>query len=148
MACLKMILAHRGTTTQLVTLGKQCAAYGGYDLPLETSIGLKYKPFAQFVRREFGLSAKPVAILSVNEIVHELAHGNYVMASVSPMIRDPRSSPASKGGHLVLVVGYDRTKKELYLHNPSGGTAAEAYVPVSFRDFKRFFSGRGVVISP
>jgi len=33
---------------------------------------------------------------------------------------DPNWRPKIKGGHLVLMVGYDKTKQEFYLHNPSG----------------------------
>ncbi len=106
MACLKMILAHRyGKELPLVTLGKQCAAYGGYDMPLEESVGLKYKPFAQFVKIEFDIPTKPVVPLVRSRIIHELAQQKYVIASVSPMIRDVATRPTSKGGHLVLVVG-------------------------------------------
>lgn len=149
MACLKMILAHRNhMVVPLVTLGKKCAAYGGYDMPLETSIGLKYGPFVRFVQQEFGVPAKAVTALTQAQIVHETARGNYVMASVNGAIRDVMSSPKTRGGHLVLITGYDLAKQEFYIHNPSGGTpAVEIYAPVSFADFRKFFSGRGVVVS-
>ncbi len=149
MACFKMLLAHRnGAVVPLVDLGKKCTAYGGYDMPLETSIGLQYGPFVEFAQRAYDVPSKSVAVLTQAQIVHELALGNYVMASVNAMIRNPQSVPASKGGHLVLVVGYDLGEKEFYIHNPSGGSVgSEVYAPVSFRSFRRFFSNRGIVVS-
>lgn len=149
MACLKMILAHRNNEIiPIVTLGKQCSAYGGYDFPLETSVGLKYAPFVRFLKQAFGITAKVVPTLPATQIVHELAQGNYVMASVSPMIRDPSSQPKTRSGHLILVVGYDLHKREFYLHNSSGDSSdSQEFAQVSFDDFKRFFSGRGIVVA-
>lgn len=148
MACLKMILAHHNKVTiPLVTLGQTCAQYGGYDTPLEQSVGLKYAPFVTFVKAEFGLSAKAVPALPLMQIVSELARGNYVIASVSPAIRDVMSRPTTKGGHLVVILGYDLDKQEFYLHNPSGNSVeSQKYAKVSFKDFKKFFGMQGIVV--
>ena len=149
MACLKMILAHRNNSViPLVTLGKKSLAYGCYDKPLETSVGLKYTPFVDFLAQEFNIAAKAAPVLPCDQIVNELAHGNYVMASVNSLIRNPSSKPVGKGGHLVLVLGYNLDRREFYLHNPSGGIAAsESYAAVSFQDFTKFFSNKGIVVS-
>ncbi|HSX05926.1 MAG TPA: C39 family peptidase [Candidatus Saccharimonadales bacterium] len=148
MACLRMVLAHRGQIVPLVTLCKMAVRYGCYDMPLESSIGLNYAPFVPFVREEFGLMARAVPVLPPVQIVYELARGNYVIASVSPAIRDPESVPQAKGGHLVLVVGYDRGTAVFYMHNPSGGSVeSQAYAAVGGKDFARFYSGRGIVIA-
>lgn len=148
MACTKMLLAHKtGKTVPIVELGKKCAEYGGYNYPLGQSNGLIYAPYVQFMKAEFGIESKIVAPLLVIEIVAELAKGNYVIASVSPDIREPHKTPKSRGGHLVLMLGYDLQKKELYLHNPSGTSkSTQGYAAVSFADFKKFFSGRGIVV--
>ena len=149
MACLKMILAHRNNSViPLVTLGKKSLVYGCYDKPLETSVGLKYTPFVDFLAQEFNIAAKAAPVLPCDQIVNELAHGNYVMASVNSLIRNPSSKPVGKGGHLVLVLGYNLDRREFYLHNPSGGIAAsESYAAVSFQDFTKFFSNKGIVVS-
>lgn len=149
MACLKMILARRHEQIiPLVTLGKLSLAYDCYDLPLEASAGLKYAPFVRFLKQEFSIVTKVAPTLPSAQIVYELAHGNYVMASVSPMIRDPSSQPTTRGGHVVLIVGYDLGKRGFYLHNPSGDSpASQAFAYVSFDEFKKFFNGRGVVIA-
>lgn len=149
MACLKMILAcETGKTIPLVTLGKKCSEYGGYVMPLEKTNGLVYKPFAQFVEREFGLQTIVMPVMLCQDIIEALAHESYVIASVNAAIRDVNSKPKAKGGHLVLVVGYDRNKQIFYLHNPSGTSPkTQEYAEVSFRDFKKFFSGRGIIVN-
>lgn len=148
MACLKMVLAHKQhKTVPLVRLGKKCAKYGGYVMPLEESSGLLYAPFSNFVLQEFGLKAKVVAPMVRQEIINELTNGNYVIASVNSSIRHPASHPKTRGGHLVLVLGYDLNKKELYFHNPSGDThKTQEYAAIGFGDFKKFFGNRGIII--
>lgn len=148
MACTKMILAHcTGKVVSIVELGKKCAEYGGYTLPLEDSAGLYYKPYVAFVEKEFRWKAKTVQGMSFQELMHELGRGNYVIAGVSPHIRHPESRPKGKGGHLILMLGYDKTKREFYLHNPSGILKeTQEYAVVKFNDFRKFFSGRGIVI--
>ena len=148
MACTKMLLAaHLGQTVPLVTLGRKCSEYGGYPSMELGSAGLHYKPYVTFLKSEYGIAAKIVSPLLLTEITEAISGGNFVIVSVSPQIRDPSSTPTSKGGHLVLIVGYDLTKKVIYLHNPSGiDKKTQAYAEVSFDDFKKFFSGRGIVI--
>lgn len=148
MACTKMILAHRtGKVVPLVELGTRCATYGGYTMPLESSPGLYYKLYVTFVAKEFGWKARVVQGMTFQELMYELSQGNYVIAGVSPRIREPESKPRTKGGHLVLIVGYDKTRQEFYLHNPSGiSKETQEYAAVTFHDFKKFFSGRGIVI--
>lgn len=148
MACTKMILASRiGKVVPIVELGKKCAEYGGYTMPIEASVGLLYKPYVKFAAKEFGWKSKIVEGMSQQEIMYALSKGDFVIASVSPLIRDPKSDPKTRGGHLVLMTGYDASKQEFYLHNPSGiSKSTQKYAVVSFHDFKKFFSGRGIVI--
>lgn len=148
MACFKMILAHRNRViVPLVALGKRCASYGGYDMPLEQSDGLHYTPFVEFANNDFGITARAKAILPIAYIVSALARSHYVIASVHPSIRHVTSHPKTKGGHLVLVVGYDLDKRLLYLHNPSGDSrASQEYATISFKNFEKFFSHRGVIV--
>lgn len=149
MACTKMVLAHKtGKVIPLVELGKKCAEYGGYTLPLESSPGMYYKPYVDFMAGEFGIKTTIVSAMLPQEIMHQLSLGNYVIASVSPKIRDPRTSaPRVRGGHLVLIVGYDQDKREFYLSNPSGNSIeSQEYAAVSFTDFPKFFGNRGIVI--
>lgn len=148
MACTKMLLAHQfGTVIPLIELGKKCAEYGGYTLPVEKSQGLVHIPYTKFLSKEFGLEASTVFPLLPREIMHKLSKGSYVIASVSPDIRNVHSHPKHKGGHLILLLGYDLEKQEFYFHNPSGDSKdTQQYAAVSFSDFKKFFSGRGIVV--
>jgi len=85
--------------------------------------------------------------MSQKELMHELSQGNYVIAGASPEIRNPHSKPRVKGGHLVLMLGYDTSKREFYFHNPSGiSKETQEYAAISFEDFKKFFSERGIVV--
>jgi len=149
MACFKMILAHRSKiSVPLVALGKACCHYGGYDMPLERSQGLKYAPFVKFAKNDFGITASAKAALPIIQIASELSRTRYVIASVHPSIRDATSKPKTKGGHLILVLGYDLDRQLLYLHNPSGNSpTSQEYVAISFKNFEKFFSYRGIIIS-
>lgn len=148
MACTKMILAHRtGKILPTATLGMTCASYGGYEFPLEDNVGLIYTPYVTFLKKEFGLSSKIVSPLLPREIMHELSEGHYVIASVGPNIRNLKSWPKQKGGHLILMLGYDLDKQEFYFHNPSGDSVeTQECAAVSFADFAEYFGGRGIVI--
>ena len=149
MACLKMTLAYLGKgTIPLVTLGKRCAKRGGYTYPLESSSGLLYKPFVKFVKKEFGLDAKVINPMLLEDIIILLGSGGFVIASVTPEIRQPNIKPKLKGGHLVLMLGYDLDKAELYFHNPSGiSKSTRDYASISLDNFKNFFNNRGIVIN-
>lgn len=148
MACLKMILADlTGKTIPLVTLGKQCAVYGGYRLPLDQHPGLYYRPFVQFVRKEYGLSATAESALSLPEILSALSDNKYVIASVSPSIRYLNQPPPRKGGHLILLLGYDLGERLLWFHNPSGTKPeTQEYAQVTFTQFNQFFDHKGILI--
>jgi len=147
MACLRMIV---GTTNHKilpqVKLAKQCLEQGVYRQPLELSPGLFYKPFVAFIEKRFGWKGKAVATLTSSEIRHTLSQGGYVIASVTPEIRHPHKKPLQKGGHLVLMLGYDNNKKMFYLHNPSGFKDTQEYFKISYKDFSKFSSNKGILI--
>ena len=148
MACLKMILAHKNNKViPLVSLGKRCIKYGGYKLPLENHPGLYYKPFVTFIKSEFGLNGKAVSALTLAEIKRTINSGGYAIVSVTPEIRFPHKQPTKRGGHLVLVFGYDDTKKVVYLHNPSGFKDSQERVEVSYGQFGKFFDNKGILIA-
>ena len=148
MACLKMIIKHKfDKVIPIITLGRRCMKFGGYKEKPNTVDGLYYPPFIRFINHEFGLKGRIASILTLNRIMKESAQGNYLIASVSYKIRNPNSIPATVGGHLVLMLGYDLEKKILFFHNPSGDTREnQEYAEISFEQFGRFFAGRGIVI--
>ncbi len=166
MACLKMILKDRlKKDYPLVELGKMCMKYGGYKdnsakydtnktinqgkaVPSGYFEGLFYKQFLNFIRREFSLEGIIIRPMVIGDILKAISNHRYVIVSVNASIRDANSIPPYKGGHLVLVTGFDLRKKLLYIHNPSGfyQESQENY-PICFNDFNKFFSNRGIVIS-
>lgn len=149
MACLKMILyVKTGKEHKTIELANKCEEYGGYIQNGEKIDGLFYIPFKEFLMKELKLEAKVFRFfLTVGRIKRELKTGNYMIASVNSSIRKPDHEPEHKGGHLVLVTGFDDTKKTLFLHNPSGffGVSQENW-EITERDFKKFFAGRGILI--
>lgn len=157
MACLKMVLADEFSKKfKIVELGKLCEKYGGYVTDekafsandyLHSIDGLFYQPFVRFIKTEYGLDAVVRKILVAKEIMHELSEGNYVVVSVDPAIRNPSLKSNKKGGHLVLMTGYDRKKKLFYLNNPSGYyKKSQENASLSFKNFEKFFAHKGFVI--
>jgi hypothetical protein len=147
MACLKMLLAARtGEIHPVVSLARECEAYGGYVASPDGSIkGLIYAPFVPFVIDRFGLSARIVTRIVACDIQAILADAGFFIASVHYFIRWPERKPPSKGGHLVLVTA----AKEGFIrfHNPSGHeTAARENVELPVEIFEKFFAGRGIAI--
>ncbi|MFH1565667.1 MAG: hypothetical protein ABIB98_00495, partial [bacterium] len=85
--------------------------------------------------------------MSLGRIKREISQGNYVIASVSHKIRNPESNSKIKGGHLILILGYNLEKGIFVFHNPSGDTTeSQVYAEISFPRFKEFFARRGIVI--
>lgn len=148
MACLKMILAKKlGNKPKLVKLGQMCAEYGGYKVKGDKIDGLHYKPFLKFIKNEFDLDGKIYSPMEIDDIISEADKEHFLIASVSAKIRDPQSTPNSKGGHLVLVVGYSVPEQTLLIHNPSGFQGkSQEYSPLSFTQFEKFFAHRGMSI--
>jgi hypothetical protein len=157
MACLKMVLKHISfKEIPLLVLAKKCEQYGGYvvkkSYPKNAEHwkridGLFYKPVVPFIKKEFGLSCDVKRVLVLPEIMHAIAKGNYVIASVDPAVREPKSASTQNGGHLVLITGYDKKKKLFYLHNPSGYyKKSQKYAEISFSNFKKFFAHKGFII--
>ena len=147
--CFKMILAAKGkdaTSLKLVELAKDATQYGAFKVT-DTSISpLHYKEFCTFAREKYHLKARTVPALSICDVKECVSNGDFAIVSVHPNIRHTNSKAPKRGGHLVLVVGYDESG--FYIHNPSGyqsnASQERAFVPYS--DFKRFFAYRGIII--
>lgn len=150
MACLTSILGYLKVENvpPLVQLAKRCSQFGGY-VPTEVGIdGLYYKSFIDFIAKEFNLEGKIGSPLNIKEIIEEISQKNFVIVSVHPTIRNPRAEPPGKGGHLILIVGYDLVKEQLIFHNPSGyASVSQAFTSIDFSDFDRFFARRGIIIN-
>ncbi len=149
MACLKMILADKFEKEyKTIALAKDCEKYGGYKPNGSKVDGLFYDPFVKFLDKDFGIKARVMRrFLTIGKIKKEVQKGNYFIVSVHHSIREKEELTEKKGGHLVLITGFDDEKKSLFLHNPSGFyKKSQENFEISEKDFKRFFAGRGMLI--
>lgn len=142
MACLKMVMAHRGKPHSIHDLRRPVQALGGYVEEPDGNIrGLIYVGAVRWLNSR-GIAARIV----LDEPMPELAPGEFYIASVHPMIRTPEVVPPRTGGHLVLVFGRDEQGR-LRFHNPSGATPAEQRdVRLSPESFSRFHADRGILV--
>lgn len=146
LACLKMILAGRGQPVPpMMHLVRRALFFGAYVPDGDRVTGLIYQPFADWVARDYGITAEVAADLSLARVAATASPAAPVIASVHHSIRWPDRTPPHRGGHLVLVTGAD--DDHVRLHNPSGLPATgQQDAHVKLPDFARFFAGRGVII--
>jgi hypothetical protein len=146
MACLQMVLHHRdGHAPPMLELLRGCVSYGGYVETGDTIKGLYYAPFADYVRAEHGLDATVYPHLALDEMPELLAAGRLVMVSVHKEIRRPHLPAPGRGGHLVLVTGFDQGVVQFC--NPSGHTGAAQRAALPVETFGSFFAGRGIALA-
>lgn len=110
---------------------------------------MHYKEYATWARTH-GLKANVYSRLTLGGIRHLLSRGMLVMVSANPNIRGYDTAPRSqKGGHLVLVTGYDRAADSITVNNPSGfaSTGTQKGHTIHTDEFRRFFAGRGIALS-
>lgn len=154
MACLQMILLHRdGVAPALLPLLRGAHRRGAYvQRPDGSVLGMIYAPFVEYVRDEFGLLGEVRPELDVAGLVAQLRPGSdgvgrMLLASVHREIRRPERPAPGRGGHLVLVTGYDPLADTISFANPSGhtSTARSATLPTSV--FAEFYAGRAVTVT-
>ena len=147
LACLQMILAARSLPVPpMMRLVEQAVRCGAYVPDGDRVTGMIYQPFADWVGRDFGITAKVMPDLPVADVVGAASPQTPVIASVHCWIRYPDRVPPQRGGHLVLVTG--AAAGLIRLHNPSGIPAAsQRDALIAIPDFERFFAGRGLLIA-
>jgi hypothetical protein len=166
-ACLKMILAFKlKKNYATIGLAKKALEYDAYKIvkshkdiefldnrqifiEFGKSIeGMGYRAFCKFLKEEFRLKARVAIELPLSRIKYELHKNNFVIISVHLTINRPEAEePEKKGGHLVLVTGFDNKKKTLTIHNPSGFfNKSQEHLELSEKDFRKFYAGRGIII--
>jgi len=111
---------------------------------------MRYAEFAKWIRN-YGLRADIYSKLSIKGIQYALSQNKLVIISVNPNIRGYDTAPKmQKGGHLVLVVGYDRELGTITINNPSGFLSTDTQINHSLliEEFKNYYAGRGIVLTP
>jgi hypothetical protein len=146
LACLKMILSWRGLPVPpTMRLVEQALTWRAFVPDGDRVAGLIYRPFCDWVKRDYGITAEVAPDLTIDTLASAAAPDTPLIASVHSWIRWPDRSPPERGGHLVLVTG--ATDGLLRLHNPSGiHGASQRDVHIRRTDFERFFAGRGIMI--
>jgi len=156
MACLRMILADKlQLDIPVIELARKAFEYkvyvpqGGTNThPVMTT--MQYFRFKTFVEKEFRIPVQVCPFLTLRRALRELSQGKYVMLSVCSQIRAyPRNGGSAfhKGGHLVLLTGYDAKSELIFIHNSSGRQNQSRYNhSIAVKDFKQYFAIRGLLL--
>lgn len=150
MASTAMALGYfNGIKVKPAELAEDALKHGVYLEDEQSISGMRYKQFTSWVKK-FGIVAEMYSRLSVRGIQLALSLGHLAIVSVNPNIRGyETASRDQKGGHLVLVTGYNSNKGTISINNPSGfestNTQLGHLLPIS--EFKKFYAGRGIVLS-
>lgn len=152
MASLAMALGYfKNLQLKPAALAEDALKHGVYLEDVDGLSAMRYAEFAKWVGQKFNMRADIYTRLSLKGIEYALSKKNLVIVSVNPNIRGYNTAPQDqKGGHLVLVTGYDHNEKTISLNNPSGFVSTDTQInhTLPIREFKQFYAGRGIVIAP
>jgi hypothetical protein len=150
MACTAMLLAFfKKGTFQTIPLAWDAAKFRVYQKEADGSISsMQYQPYIKWIAK-YNLRATIYTKLTFRSIRTLLSSGSLIIASVNPNIRDFNTAPATQiGGHLVLIVGYNKKDKTLTIHNPSGFENNETQInhTLPLKEWTIYFAGRGIAV--
>jgi uncharacterized protein YvpB len=149
MACTSMaLLFFKRRNEGIVSLAKDAFRHSVYKLHGDGLSNMHYAEYVPWIRK-YGLKATIYTRMNIQGLQYLLSKGTLVIVSVNPNIRGYiTADPKQKGGHLVLVTGYDKKANTITFHNPSGfvrlGTQQNHTVPIPV--FCQFFAGRGIAL--
>ncbi len=106
--------------------------------------GLIYRPFMAWVSSQFGFPCQLVENTPIQASARAVRSGRVLIASVSPEIRDPKTSEPRRGGHLVLVHAVQGG--QVRFHDPSGYSHNADSASLPMHVFERFHAGRGILV--
>ena len=119
--------------------------HGAYEVRPDGSVrGLLYAPFLGWTARRFGVTGWVEPDASLDALVASVGSDQFVVASVSSEIRNPRRTPERRGGHLVLIVGID--ERDVIFHNPSCVPPHQANARLPREVFTSYYADRGFVM--
>ena len=149
MASAAMALGYfHGRNLKPAEMAEEALKAGAYRNESNGLSGMRFREFSNWIK-EYDLRAEVYSRLSLQGIRNALSRGKLVMVSVNPNIRGYSTAPENqKGGHLVLITGYD--SDGISINNPSGftSTASQINHRLPIDDFKRYYAGRGILLSP
>ncbi len=150
MASAAMALGHfKNLQVKPAELAEDALRHGVYIETPDDISSMRYVEFAEWIRG-YGLQAEVYSRLSVMGIRYALSRRKLVIVSVNPNIRGYDTAPKSqKGGHLVLVTGYNIDKNTIAINNPSGfvNSNTQIHHTLPMKEFAKYYAGRGIVIS-
>ena len=150
MACTSMVLKYfKDKNVGTVFLAKDALKHSVYSQHLNDISDMQYREYAEWVKN-YGLNAEVYSRLTIKGLKYLLSNEKFVIVSVNPNIRSYETADnKQKGGHLVLVTGYNQSDGTLTLHNPSGfvshDTQENHTIPIT--QFKRYYARRGIAVS-
>lgn len=151
--CVRMVLLGLGRPAPTMEEMYRTAfdEYGVFKMVGGAVIGAYHRDLASYVQGACDLASYAKRKMSADDVADDVLSGWYVIASVSPQIRDLLGPPPEKkGGHLVLVYGVEDTEqgRVFVLHNSTGfaslGTQRSVRVPEA--RFVECFSGCAVLL--
>ena len=110
---------------------------------------MRYRQYVSWIS-SYGLSAAFYTRLSLRGLEYALTNGKIAIVSVNPNLRGfDTARTTQKGGHLVVVTGYDRKDNTITVNNPSGFTSTDTqhHHKISMRVFEKYYAGRGIILS-
>ncbi len=151
MASTSMALGHfKGETKMPVELAEDALSHGVYHEEKDGTLSsMQYREFADWVKKH-GLTATALSRLTIRGIQFALSSEKLVIVSVNPNIREYETAPCDqKGGHLVVVTGYDVNEKTISINNPSGFVSNNTQINhrIPLDTFCKHYAGRGIVLS-
>lgn len=162
MCCTQMILRALGRSTPGLKQMYERATheYGVYRTENGQVVGAYHKELAKYIEEEFSLSARTARGLTLPKLVELIRGGTFIIASVSPEIRElkPGKEPPTKNGHLVLVYGLCSSYEDadghgvraLILHNSAGfqNQRTQCHARLRTQRFMDCFSGNAILVHP
>lgn len=131
-----------------VLLAEDALQHGVYTESKKELSAMRYREFAKWVKK-YNLNAHIYTKLSIKGIRYALSKGSLVIISVNPNIREYNTAPIDqKGGHLVLVTGYNLDSATISINNPSGFVSNNTQInhTIPEKQFLSYYAGRGIVI--
>jgi len=150
MACTAMALRFfNDQPVEVITLAKDALTHDVYKVDGSELSSMHYREYADWVKK-YRLKAVVYSRLSIAGIQKLLSSGHLVIVSVNPNVRGfETANNKQKGGHLVLLTGYNKLTKTITLHNPSGFVSNNSQVnqTLSTGDFISHYAGRGISLA-
>lgn len=150
MACTAMVMKYFcNTTIGTITLAKDALRSKVYRDCEGVLSSMHYNEYAIWLLK-YGLRAQVYSRLTNKGLKKLLSDGKLVIVSANPNIRGIDTvKNTQKGGHLVLVTGYDSQADTVTFHNPSGFVSnnSQENHTLNWKKFTKYFAGRGIAVS-